>query len=151
MKASDAFPVTAHDRRPRFWQANAFLTLGAWLMISPVVLGIGQITAGAVSAVISGVALVIMSDWLRLARNRVPPTLLAVAVGGWLLLAPSLWEFADGRDAWLLVPTPPSQVIEPTRALVAQAEWNSSLIGLLTLALVGSLLAAERRRKAPSR
>ena len=151
MNASDAFPVTAHDRRPRFWQANAFLTLGAWLMISPVVLGLGQITAGVVSAVVSGVALVIMSDWLRLARNRVPPMLLALAVGGWLLLAPSLWEFADGRDAWLLVPIPPSQVIEPARALVVQAEWSSSLTGLLTLALVGSLLAAERRRKGHAR
>jgi hypothetical protein len=108
MNASDAFAVTAYDRRPGLWQTNALLTLGAWLMISPAVLGTGEVTAGAVSAVISGLALIVLSDWLRLARNRVPPLLLTLAVGGWLLLAPSLWGLADGRDAWPLVPIPPS-------------------------------------------
>ena len=62
MNASDAFAVTAYDRRPGLWQTNALLTLGAWL-----------------------------------------------------LLAPSLWGLADGRDAWPLVPIPP-EIIEPTRA-----------------------------------
>jgi hypothetical protein len=36
---------------------------------------------------------------------------------------------------------------EPTRAMVARAQWNSILAGLLTLALAGSVLAASRRRK----
>jgi hypothetical protein len=147
MHASDAVAVTAHDRRRRFWPANALLTLGAWLVVSPLVLGTLQVTAGVVVVVSSGVALIILSVWLRRGRNPVPPLLVALAFGGWLLLAPSLWEFADGWDAWPLVPIPPSEIVEPTRAMVARAEWNSILAGLLALALAGSVLAAGRRRK----
>jgi hypothetical protein len=145
MNASDAVAVTASDRRPGLWQTNALLMLGAWLMISPAVLGTGQVTVGAVSAVVSGLALIVLSDWLRLARNRVPPLLLTLAVGGWLLLAPLLWEFADGRGAWPLVPIPPTEAIGPKRAMVAQADWNSILAGLLTLALAGSVILVSSR------
>ena len=145
MNASDAVAVTAYDRRPGLWQTSALLTLGAWLMISPVVLGTGQVTVGAVGAVISGLALIVLSDWLRLARNRVPPPLLTLAVGGWLLLAPLLWELAGGRGAWPLVPIPPTEAIEPTPAMVARADWNSILAGLLTLALAGSVILVPSR------
>jgi hypothetical protein len=147
MNASDAVAVTARDRHRRLWQTYALLTLGTWLVVSPYALGTAQVTAGAVSAMTSGLALIVLSDWLRLARNRVPPLLLTLAVGGWPLLVPSLWEFADGRDAWPLVPIPPSGVIEPTRAIVARAEWNSILAGLLTLALAGSVILVSSRLK----
>jgi hypothetical protein len=91
--------------------------------------------------------LVVLAGWARVARNRVPPMLIAVSFGLWLVLTPSWWEFPDGVDAWPLVPISPSDVAEPTRAMVARAEWNSVLAGLLTLALAGSVLAAARRRK----
>ena len=73
--------------------------------------------------------------------------LIALAFGLWLVLAPSMWEFADGTDAWPPVPIVPSDVTEPTRAMVARAEWNSVLAGLLTLALAGSVLATATRRR----
>jgi hypothetical protein len=48
--------------------------------------------------------------------------LIALSFGLWLPLAPTMWEFADGTDAWPLVPIAPSEVTEPTQALVARAE-----------------------------
>jgi len=62
------------------------------------------------------------------------------------VLAPSLWEFSDGVDTGL-VPITPSEAIEPTRAAIARAEWNSILAGLLTLALAGAVLVTARRRR----
>ena len=139
--------MNGNDASRRSGAANALLTLGAWLVVSPLLLGTAQVTAGATSAVTSGVALIVLAVWVRVARNRMPPMLLALSFGLWLVLAPSMWEFADGVDAWPLVPIPPSAVTEPTRAMVARAEWNSILAGLLTLALAGLVLAAGRRRK----
>jgi hypothetical protein len=150
MHGNDDVVVAARTRRRVTWPATALLALGAWLLVSPLVLGTAQVTAGAVGAVTSGLALVVLAGWARVARNRVPPMLLCLAFGGWLLLAPSMWEFADGVDAWPLVPIPPSAVTEPTRAMVARAEWNSILAGLLTLALAGSVLVAARRREGRS-
>ncbi|HEX7146204.1 MAG TPA: SPW repeat protein [Actinomycetota bacterium] len=147
MNSSDAVGVAARDRHRPPWPANALLALGAWLVVSPLVLGTWQVTTGAVSAVTGGLALAVLAGWARVARNRVPPMLIALSFGVWLLLAPSMWEFADGTDTWPLVPTVPSEVTEPTRAMVARAEWNSILAGLLTLALAGLLLMAARHRK----
>jgi SPW repeat len=147
LQGNDSIGVTAGDRRRPSWPVAALLALGAWLLVSPLVLGTAQVTAGTVSAVTSGLALVVLAGWARVARNRVPPMLIAVSFGLWLVLTPSLWEFPDGVDAWPLVPISPSDVTEPTRAMVARAEWNSILAGLLTLALAGSALAAARRRK----
>jgi len=142
--------ATATDRSRGSWPTRALLALGAWLVVSPLVLSTTRVTAGAVSAVSSGLALVVLAGWASVARNRVPPMLIALSFGVWLLLAPTMWEFADGTDTWPLVPIPPSEVIEPTRAMVARAEWNSILAGLLTLALAGSLLVAGRRRQGRS-
>ena len=139
--------MNGSDVSRRSGTANALLTLGAWLVVSPLLLGTAQVTAGATSAVTSGAALIVLAVWVRVAHNRIPPMLLALSFGLWLVLAPSLWEFADGVDAWPLVPIPSSTVTEPTRAMVARAEWNSILAGLLTLALAGLVLAAGRRRK----
>jgi hypothetical protein len=62
------------------------------------------------------------------------------------VLAPSLWEFGDGVDSGPgLVPIAPSDVPAPARAMVARAEWNSVLAGLLILLLVGAALVAGRR------
>jgi hypothetical protein len=152
MTGNDAagMAATAVDRRRRSWPADALLALGAWLVVSPLLLGTGQVTAGAVSAITGGLALAVLAGWTWVARNRVLPLLLALAFGVWLLLAPSLREFTDGRDAWPLVPIPPSDVTEPTGAMVARAERNSILAGLLNLVLAGSVLAAVRRRKGHS-
>jgi hypothetical protein len=49
-----------------------------------------------------------------------------------------------------LVPIAPSDVTEPTRAMVARAEWNSILAGLLILLLASSVLAAARGQKGRS-
>jgi hypothetical protein len=46
--------------------------------------------------------------------------MIALSFGLWLLLAPSVWEFADGVDTGL-VPITPSEAIEPTRAAIAPA------------------------------
>ena len=126
----------------------ALLVVGGWLVISPQVLSTTRVTAGLVSAVASGLALAVLAGWAMAARNRIPPLAIACFFGLWLLLVPSLWEFGDGvySDPGL-VPIPPSDVTEPTRAMVARAEWNSILAGLLTLALAGSVLLAARRRK----
>ena len=126
----------------------ALLAVGSWLVISPLVLSTTRVTAGLVSAVAGGLALAVLAGWAIAARNRIPPLAIACFFGLWLLLVPSLWEFGDGVDSVLgLVPIPPSDVTEPTRAMVARAEWNSILAGLLTLALAGSVLLAGRRRK----
>jgi hypothetical protein len=92
---------------------------------------------------------VALGGWARarVAGNRVPPLLVAQAVGLWLVAVPSLWEFGDGVDAFPLVPIPPSAVAEPTRAVIARAEWNSILAGILVIALAGAALLAVRRGK----
>jgi SPW repeat len=144
---NDGVGVTARDRRRPPWPLTALLVLGAWLLVSPLVLGTAGVTAGAVSAVTSGLALVVLAGWARVARNRVPPMLVALSFGLWLVVAPSFWDFPDGVDAWPLIPISPSEVTEPTRALVARAQWNSILAGVLILGLAGSLVAAGRRRK----
>jgi hypothetical protein len=129
----------------------ALLVVGGWLVVSPLVLSTTRVTAGLVSAVAGGLALAVLAGWAMAARNRIPPLAIACCFGLWLLLAPSLWEFGDGVDsAPGLVPIAPSDVTEPTRAMVARADWNSILAGLLTLALAGSVLLAGRRRKGRS-
>jgi LPXTG-motif cell wall-anchored protein len=130
------------------WAVNALLALGGWLVVSPLALSTTQVTACLVSAVTGGLALLVLAGWARVARNRVPPLAIACSLGLWLLLAPSMWEFGDGVDSDPgLVPINPSEVTEPTRAILARAEWNSILAGLLILLLAGSVLLARRRRQ----
>jgi LPXTG-motif cell wall-anchored protein len=128
------------------------VAVGGWLVLSPLVLSTTPVTAGMVSAVAGGLALALLAAWALLARNRVPPLALACTFGLWLVLAPSLWEFGDGADSDPgLVPIAPSDVTEPTRAMVARADWNSILVGLAILLLAGSALLARRRRHAKPR
>jgi len=141
--------VNGNGGRRRSWATGALLALGGWLVVSPLLLSTTRVTAGVVSAVGSGLALAVLAAWARTARNQIPPLAIAMSFGLWLLVAPSLWEFRDGVDAWELVPIPAWEVTEPTRAAIARAEWNSILAGLLTLALAGSVLLAARRRARP--
>lgn len=135
-----------NDDRRRSWATGALLVLGGWLVVSPLVLSTTRVTAGMVSAVGSGLALLVLTGWARVARNPVPPLAIAISFGLWLVVVPSLWEFRDGVDAWELVPIPAWEVTEPTRAAIARAEWNSILAGLLTLAVAGWVLLGARRR-----
>jgi hypothetical protein len=137
--------------RRESWPVKALLAVGGWLVVSPLVLSSTRVTAGVVSAVAGGLALAVLAGWALAARNRLPPLAVACCFGLWLVLAPSLWEFGDGVDsAPGLVPIAPSDVTEPTRALVARAEWNSILAGLLILLLAGTALLAARRRQGRS-
>jgi hypothetical protein len=129
----------------------ALLAVGGWLVVSPLVLSTIRVTAGLVSAVVGGLAVAVLAGWALAARNRVPPLAIACFFGLWLVLAPSLWEFGDGVDSDPgLVPVAPSDITEPTRAVVARAEWNSVLAGLVVLLLAGSVLLAGRRRQGRS-
>jgi hypothetical protein len=133
----------------RTWLVSAVLVVAGWLEASPLVLHTTRVTAGLLSAVTGGLLLAGLAGWALGARNRIPPLAIAWFLGLWLLLAPSLWEFGDGRDSDPgLVPISPSDALEPTRAVVARAEWNSVLAGLVILVLAGSALLAGRRRQA---
>ena len=130
------------------WPVEALLAVAAWLVVSPLVLSTIRVTAGVVSAVGGGLAVAVLAGWALAARNRVPPLAIAWFFGLWLVLAPTLWEFRDGVDSGPgLVPIAPSDVTEPARSLVARAEWNSILAGLVILLLAGSALLAGRRRR----
>jgi hypothetical protein len=147
MNGTNGTGLAGPGGRRRSRAVMALLVVGGWLVVSPLVLSITRVTAGLVSAVAGGLALAVLAGWAMAARNRIPPLAIACFFGLWLLLAPSLWEFGDGVDsAPGLVPIAPSDVTEPTRAMVARADWNSILAGLLTLALAGSVLLAGRRK-----
>jgi hypothetical protein len=151
MKVNDATAPARPGGRRGSWPVNALLALGGWLVVSPLVLSTTRVTAGLVSAVAGGLALAVPAGWARVARNRIPPLAIACSLGLWLLLAPSMWEFSDGVDSDPgLIPIAPSDVTEPTRAIVARVEWNSILAGLLILLLAGTVLLARRRRQGRS-
>jgi hypothetical protein len=151
MNGTNLTALAGPGGRRRSLPVMALLVVGGWLVVSPLVLSTTRVTAGLVSAIAGGFALAVLAAWAMAARNPVPPLAIACFFGLWLLLAPSLWEFGDGVDsAPGLVPIAPSDVTEPTRAMVARADWNSILAGLLTLALAGSVLLAGRRRKGRS-
>jgi hypothetical protein len=135
-------------KRNNSWTVRALLAVGAWLVVSPLVLSTTRVSAGLVSAVAGGLVVAVLAGWALVARNRVPPLAIAWFFGLWLVLVPSLWEFGDGVDSVPgLVPVPRSDVLEPARAAVARAEWNSVLAGLIVLILAGSALLAGRRRQ----
>jgi len=146
MNGNDGTRAAGRGDRRRSWATGALLGLGGWLVVSPLVLSTTRVTAGMVSAVGSGLALLVLAAWARAARNPVPPLAIAMSFGLWLVAVPSLWEFRDGVDTWELVPIPAWEVTEPTRAAIARAEWSSIPAGLLTLALAGWVLLAARRR-----
>ena len=137
-------------KRNNSWTVRALLAVGGWLVVSPLVLSTTRVSAGLISAVAGGLAVAVLAGLALVARNRVPPLAIACCFGLWLLLVPSLWEFGDGVDSVPgLVPIPPSDVLEPARAAVARAEWNSVLAGLIILLLAGSALLAGRRQGRP--
>jgi hypothetical protein len=149
VNGNEGIGVTEHGRRHQSWPTTTLLALGAWLVVSPLVLSTTRVTAGIFSAITSGLVLAVLAGWARAGRNPIPPFMIALSIGLWLLLAPSVWEFRDGGDTGL-VPITTSEAIEPTRAAVARAEWNSILAGLLTLVLAGAVLVTARRRRPQS-
>jgi hypothetical protein len=146
VNGNDGTRTTGHGRRAGCWPpTHALLALGGWLVVSPLVLATTRDTPDVVSAITSGLVLVVLASWAHMGRNRVAPLVIVLAFGVWLLLAPAMWEFGDGADTPGLVPITPGQVTEPTRAAVARAEWSSVLAGLLALALAAWMLLAARR------
>jgi len=136
----------APGRRPRASQAVALQVLGVWLLVSPYLLDGVRDTPSVASATLSGMLLVVTGTLARSARNPMPAYMIALAVGVWLLLAPTLWEFGDGVTTWNLVPIPWDA--GPTGAAITRVRWNSVVAGLVALTLVGSVLAGMRRRTA---
>src|SRR5215218_3029276 len=135
--------------RHHSWPLRALLAVGGWLVVSPLVLSTTRVTAGVVSAVAGGLA--VLAGWALAARNRIPPLAIACFFGLWLVLVPSLWEFRDGVDSGPgLVPLTPAAVTEPAGAVVARAEWNSILVGLVIVLLAGSALLAGLRQGRPA-
>jgi hypothetical protein len=67
MSGSDGIRRPGPGRRRGSWPASALLALGAWLVVSPLVWSTTRVTAGLVSAVTSGLALVVLAGWALLA------------------------------------------------------------------------------------
>ena len=123
-RARDGRSRTRGARSPRSsladrWRAPFVAVLGAWLAASPWLLGISRDTHSTQSAVVSGGTLVWAALWALTSLRPAPAHAIVVAVGGWLLLAPSLWYFG-----------------------AAAASWNSITTGLVVVALSASALAA---------
>jgi hypothetical protein len=120
-------------------------------VVSPLVLSTTRVTAGVISALTGGLAVAVLAGWALAACNGIPPLAIACAFRLWLVLVSSLWEFGDGVDSGLgLVPIAPSDLTEPTGAVVARAEWNSILAGLIILLLARLVVLAGRRRRSRS-
>ncbi|HEV8648773.1 MAG TPA: hypothetical protein VG276_05055 [Actinomycetes bacterium] len=90
MNGNDGIAVTERGRRHRSWPTYALLALGGWLVVSLLVLSTTRVTADMISAVTSGLALAVLAGWARAARNPIPPLMIALSFGLWLLLAPSV-------------------------------------------------------------
>jgi hypothetical protein len=149
VKRNDGIELAGPAGRRDSWPVKALLAVGGWLVVSPLVLSTTRVTAGVVSAVAGGLAVAVLAGWALGARSRIPPLAIACYFGLWLVAAPALWEFSDGVDSTPgLVPIAPSDVTEPTRAVVARAEWNSILAGLLILLLAGWARLAARADRA---
>jgi hypothetical protein len=78
------------------WRSRAVAVLGTWLAASPWLLGTSQDTNSTQSAIVSGATLVWAALWALISRHPVRAHAMVVAVGGWLLLAPSPWYLGAG-------------------------------------------------------
>ena len=68
MNGNDGIRAVFPGDRRRFWATSALLALGGWLVVSPLLLSTTRVTASVVSAVGSGLALVVLAGWARAAR-----------------------------------------------------------------------------------
>ena len=75
------------------WRSRTLLVLGAWLAVSPWVLGTTGDRHSTESALLTGVLLAGTAFWALLTRQPVPPHACSVSLGLWLLVVPSLWYF----------------------------------------------------------
>jgi hypothetical protein len=75
------------------WRSRTLLALGAWLAVSPWVLGTTGDRHSTESALLTGLLLMGTAFWAMVTREPVPPHACSVSLGLWLLVAPSLWYF----------------------------------------------------------
>jgi hypothetical protein len=75
------------------WRSRTLLGLGAWLAVSPWVLGTTGDRHSTQSALLTGVLLMGTGVWALLTREPIWPQLGSLTLGIWLLAAPSLWYF----------------------------------------------------------
>lgn len=75
------------------WRSRMLLVLGAWVAVSPWVLGTVWDRHSTESALLTGVLLMGAAFWALLTRQPAPPHAFSVSLGLWLLVAPSLWYF----------------------------------------------------------
>lgn len=92
------------------WQDWLTLTLGAWLFVSPWVLGYAGTPAAAWNAWAAGACLV-LAAWWALARAAAAAEGVILAFAAWLVVSPWILGFAAAK--------PP-------------VYWNAALIGLAT-------------------
>jgi NADH-quinone oxidoreductase subunit N len=119
-----------------------------WLRLWPDTLTSSESTAHLLAGVLAGITFVVPLLQARVAHDLVRQwTLLAVAQGGWLLLAIAAWSF--GRK-----PVAPSEswpVVEWNLPNAAQAAWLLLLLdGVAVIGLFG-VLAYLRRRDRPAK
>lgn len=112
-------------RHPGYWQDWIGLLLGAWLFISPWMLGYAGVANAALNAWMVGAVVVLVSA-ASLARFGRRWAWIAVVLGLWLLIAPFVLQVAA--------------VAEPVY-------WNMVGVGALLVLVAGWSLAVRRRRR----
>jgi hypothetical protein len=75
------------------WRSRVLLGLGAWLAVSSWIFGTTGDRHSTESALLTGVLLMGTGFWALLTRQPIWPHLCSLSLGGWLLVAPSLWYF----------------------------------------------------------
>jgi hypothetical protein len=75
------------------WRSRTLLVGGAWLAVSPWVLGTTGDRHSTESAMLTGLLLVGTAFWALATREPVPAHACSLSLGLWLLVAPSLWYF----------------------------------------------------------
>jgi hypothetical protein len=108
------------------WRSRTLLVLGAWLAVSPWVLGTTGDRHSTESALLTGLLLMGTAFWAMATREPVPPHACSLSLGLWLLVAPSLWYFQ----------TP-------------VASHNSQVAGVLVVVLSGWALWTSPRTRPP--
>ena len=75
------------------WRSRMLLGLGVWLAVSPWILGTTGDRHSVESALLTGALLMGTGFWALSTRRPIWPHLCHLALGVWLLVAPSLWYF----------------------------------------------------------
>jgi hypothetical protein len=106
------------------WRSRTLLGVGAWLAVSPLMLGTTGDRHSTESGLLTGVLLMGTAFWALLTHKPASPHAGSLSLGLWLLVAPSLWYFQS-----------------------AVASQNSRAAGLVVVALsVWALWTGSRTR-----